>query len=259
MKKCNGITELAESLLPFMLDDTTGVIKSNASHKFNVLLQAKTCEYDIDLGLKTGFSKSRWTRLINQYVDKTRLASFVKLTQSLDTQCSTSMLFKFVVGKKLDHQYGNCLLSVCYCDDILTLFSRTCFAGYMSYFDLALAHKIAEKIGSVSTISFRWYVVDLQLSYLRSLQVIFLDKKLMGKLNYLVNYPKELAHETISWQRVVGVYRRRFLYHYNKSGLSMLKEAKYGPTKRYIKRWLILQDKIEGTYPKSYKLSELEL
>ncbi len=259
MRKYDSITKLSESLLLHMLNSSEGVHKSNAYHEFNMLLQSKTCEYGINLGLKTGFTKSRWTRLINQYVDKASLTSFTKLAKKLDNQCSVSMLFKSIVGKKLNHQYGNCLLSVCYCNKTLTLFSRTCFAGYMSYFDLALAHKIARKIGDVKNIKFRWYVVDLQLSYLRSLQLIFLDKEFMANLNYLIDSPKKLSQFSISWQRVVGVYRRRFLYHYKKSGLRMLDEAKYGPTKRYIKRWLMLQGKLKGVYPKSLTLSELEL
>jgi len=259
MKAYNTITELSKSLLFYMLSSREGVVKSNAYHRFNVLLESKTCEYSMNLGLKTGFTKSRWTKLVKQYVDKTRLHSFVKLAQNLEGQCSVSMLFKPVVGKKLDHQYGNCLLSVCYYNNTLILFSRTCFVGYLSYFDLALAHKIAEKIDNVKSIKFRWYIVDLQLSYLRSLQIIFLDKKLMSKLNYLVKHPRKLISETISWQRIVRVYKRRFLYHYNKSGLKMLKEAKYGPAKRYIKRWLILQGRLEGNYPKSFSVRELKL
>jgi len=255
----NNITQLSKSLLPYMLGSSGGVIKSNAYHIFDVLLQSKTCEYDIDLGLITGHTKNRWTKLISQYIDRTRLDSFIELARGLDNQCSVAMQFKAVTPRKLHHQYGNCLLAIVYSNNTLTLFSRTCYVGYMSYFDLALAHKIACTIKDPKDIRFKWYISDLQVSFLRTLQVIMLDKDLNKKLVQLSKHPKKLAQSSVSWQRIVGVYRRRFLYHYEKSGDSILEEIKYGPTKRYVKKWLILQNKLPGTYPQSFTVRELSL
>jgi len=253
------ITELSKSLLPYMLNNTGSVAKGNAYHVFNVVLESKTCKYDIDLGLTTGHTKIRWKRLVSLYIDRDKLTNFIKLAKSLDNQCSVSMQFKSIAGKKLDHQYGNCLLAVCYCNKTLTLFSRTCFAGYMSYFDLALAYKIACEIDSSENISFRWHIIDLQVSYLRSLQVIMLDSKLSSRLSYLSKHPKKLTQASLPWQRIVGVYKRRFLCHYDKVGVDILKEAKYGPTRRFIRRWLILQKKLPGNYPKSFTLKDITL
>jgi len=263
-KSYPNLTMLAKNLLPSLLEDRdcAGKVKSNAYHRFNMMFRTKTCEYNVDLGKETGFSKSRWTRLVNQYVDKSRLKAFVKVAKKLDNQCSASMLFKSIMGKRLNHQYGNCLLSITYCDNTITLLSRTCYAGYMSFFDIALAHKIAEKIGDPSKIKFRWYVVDLQVSYLRSLQVIFLNKKLMTKLKRLHKKPKSIFERApMPWQRVAGVYRRRFLYHYKKSGMKMLAEAKYGPAKRYIEKWFYLTGRLKpkNGYPKSFTLKDIKL
>jgi len=261
-KSYPNLTMLAKNLLPSLLEDDEGTGKSNAYHRFNMLFRAKTCEYNVNLGKETGFSKSRWTRLVNQYVDQDRLEAFINVTRKLGNQCSASMLFKSIAGKRLNHQYGNCLLSVTYCNNTLTLLSRTCYAGYMSFFDLALAYKIAEKIGDPSKIKFRWYVVDLQVSYLRSMQVIFLNKRLMTKLKSLHKKTKTAFERApLPWQRVAGVYRRRFLYHYAKSGMKMLDEAKYGPAKRYIEKWFYYRGKLKpkGVYPKSFTLKDIEL
>lgn len=259
MLRYKTITELSHDILPYWLAQEPDLIKTNASHFLDVCFETDSCEYDIDLGLVGGYTKGRWTRLVTQYVEPTHLEAFVNSCKALNNQVSVSFLFKPVAQKKLDHQYGNCLLAVTYVGNKLTLFSRTCFAGYMSYLDLALAHKIACLIGSPSEISFKWCILDWQISYLRTLQTIMLNKKLFAKLEYLSKHPKKLAKESITWQRILGVYNRRFLYHYDRVGMNILSEAKYGPVKKIIKRWLSMKGRLEMDYPKSLLIQDVEI
>jgi len=260
MKIYPDITELSKDLLPRMLVGVGGSYKPSAYHEYNREFVAESCVYDLDLGLVTGHTKRRWTLLVNQYIDRNELEGFVKLTQEMGIRGSVGILFKRVVSKKRYHQLGNCLMGICFSDNTITLLSRTCMIGYMHYIDLALAHKIAIRIGDPKSIGFRWYIVDAQVSYLKTLQTIMLDNRYYRKLKHLATHPRQLSQASSLWQQIVRVYQRRFVaLEEDYLNIGIREVAKHGPLRRMVKKWLILEDKLPGNYPRSMKVKDLVL
>jgi hypothetical protein len=175
---------------------------------------SRSCEYDFDLGL-LGLTRSRWTRLVNMYIDPLQLARFkgrVDRLAEADRQTLTvSLPFRELTElnhRERSHPWGGCLLALTYrCHPpTLILHSRTTRIGYTSFLDLALAYVIFKKVVSPATgllpcqCKFIWYVDLPQLS------CIFV-------IRYLMRSPiwKEILRHPPQgqpWTAIIKAYKR---------------------------------------------------
>jgi len=271
--KAGTITELMESTTRSMLEDNSSktFYRTNSLHIPDVSLHAQNCVYDLDVR-SLWLYKQRWTRLIRQYIDKTELTRFVKqarliLEGEVHKGTCTSMLFKNPVSKPREHKWGGCLMGLTFHYNInnrptITMYSRTCFMGYMAFLDAAIPHlillrKILEGSNySIEDVQFRWHISSMQLHSFKILPYMHQHKDLMKKLRYWHRHRRGSA-QSILWKNICRYYNK-IRGEYDQYGVDMLKHCKYGPLRRIEKRWLEHQGYLPKKKPEHLYLTELD-
>ncbi len=239
------ITEAMKQMIHFHLySSKVDFVGASHTHLFDMVITADTCDYDIDIGKTLWFSKSRWNRLLNKYVDFERLKIFLDRSKRIvgGTGTTVGMLFKDPESQDEArvHRWGGCLQSLIFRigsdkQPELVMNSRTCFAGYMACIDAGLVYHISKEIIDPESIKFRWNIADQQISYGRILAYIFSDKDLLKTFKKY----KESDHSSPTWRNVKGVFRRNFQAYdekYWSKGKYVF--SKYGPIKRLQIRYL---------------------
>lgn len=134
---------------------------------YNNLYRSRTCNYDFDLGL-VGLTPTRWPRLVNDYIDRTRFANWLPKVKKLGRGRELLFPFKEVVPvqrkKMSNYNYGACLLGLTFrlYPPKVTLFSRATNWSQIGALDLALARAfawhISDYMGNVELdeIEFSW-------------------------------------------------------------------------------------------------------
>ena len=201
--------------LRMMLEpDLWDALKAPRIFSFTNVLTAQTHQLDGDLS-QVGFTKARWTRFLNRYVDHTTLSSW--LQKAKEAEGLTSLLWK-TKTKEGDHTGGECMVGMSFrpSNNTLTVYSREVEFPTRGLLDAAFINRIGFYLdrGDLKVV---WMIGGLQLSMLHSIP--FLVKE--GKLDQM------LALDTKT-----GSYLRYMTNH-----LTNGHEVKYGPAKRMKKRW----------------------
>jgi len=272
--KAKTITELMEKTTRYMLGNSSSkpFRKTNSLHILDVSLYAQSCVYDLDVR-SLWLYKQRWTRLIRQYIDRTELTRFTEQARSIlegevHEGASTSMLFKDPVKKPKEHKWGGCLIGLTFHGDInnhptITMYSRTCFMGYIAFLDAAIPYLILLKeilAGtdniSVKDIRFRWHITSMQLHAFKILPYIHQHKDLMKELRYWHRHRKGSA-KSVLWKSICR-WHSKIKNEYDVYGVDMLKRCKYGPLRRIEKRWLEHCGHLPKKKPDHVYLTELD-
>lgn len=273
------ITELMHKTTRHLLDrkESNEVYEANALHLFNVALHAKSCNYQIDIRKDLWLTKKKWNQLIKQYIDRKRLDRFTEQSALiLDGKArrkgaSTNMLFKDPKREDTKHYWGGCLIGLTFQGELgnhptITLYSRTCFMGYVGFLDAAIPALLVSKeilTGISDTTSadveFRWYVTTMQIHSFKILPYIHSRLDLLKELKYWTRHRRSLQNSTksILWKNIIRYYCK-MLNNYHRYGIDMLEECKYGPWRRIQTRWLEHRGELLQRGPKSLLITELD-
>lgn len=162
----------------------------------HVVAQAESMEYFFDL--KTMWlTPSRWTMMINQYVDAVFLQEWIDKCAKhigIKGRGNGHMRFKEVKprggkaqGNQETRRWGSCMLGLSYSAlpvPTITFFSRTSYLGYLAGMDLSVAYTsaryLAEAMGrDVEEFRFVWMLQSAQFHNFKSLAYLLChpDKK----------------------------------------------------------------------------------
>lgn len=156
---------------------------------------ADSCKYSLNMGTDLWLTPTRWTTLINQYVDPAAFMLFLDNVKELALKGRgiIAMDMKGVRATVVDgspratrRRHGACMRMITYRNypsPTISLYSRTSYMGYIGGLDMMLAHKIAEQIANIKNlrmedVRFRWHVEMVQLHGFKSLSYIFTSTKL---------------------------------------------------------------------------------
>ena len=237
------------------------------THLYDVRLTAESCRCDFDVGKHLWLNRSRWTRLLRDYLNPERLTLFLdqaRLIYNGEARCgaTTNMLMASPVRSPKKHRWGGCMMGMTFRSDgykhsTLTLYSRTTYMGYIGLLDMAVAHCIARAITpELDTVGFRWHISSQQLHCFKTLPYIYSQPDLMKRLEQFTKRRRGTSRRPPTWVHIVKWYRK-VLEHYAKWGVNMLDYEKYGPFRRIKRRWLEYKGYLKKNVPPSLPVSEL--
>jgi hypothetical protein len=168
--------------------DELDVISTVDVQIHNVIAEADSMDWEFDLK-DLWLTPSRWTMMINQYLDGPELKAFMELCTGrigLKGRGIATLRTKVVLPRggeatghtnKLTRRWGSCMLNITYKampHPQITLYSRTSYMGYLSALDLTVAWMVgrylAEALGvDVKTFRFVWYNEAIQWHNFKSL------------------------------------------------------------------------------------------
>lgn len=166
--------------------DQLDVISNVDVQVFHVMARADSMEWDFDLK-RMWLTPSRWTMMINQYVDAVFLREWIdKCVKHIGTKGRgiAHMRFKEVrarggkeQGNKETRRWGSCMLGLSYHavpEPTITFFSRTSYLGYLSGLDLSVAYTCARYLAvalgaDVEEFKFVWMLQAAQFHNFKSL------------------------------------------------------------------------------------------
>ena len=249
------ITKAVNNALNFALSSESlkrSFYNANAFHILNMTIQADSCQYTLDVGKNLWLNKSRWSRLIKEYIIKEKMDIFIEQCRGVFLNAAPlgaipGFLFADPKRSVIKHRWGGCLMGASFAggkklETTLTFYSRTSYIGYVGFLDAAIAHVIAQKIiegtdGSLDDIKFVWHIASMQMHYFKIIPYMLSQPRLFNQLVYLEKHRTVLAKETSSWRHIARFYCR-IVDDYEKYGTSMVEKEPYGPLKRIKRRWL---------------------
>ena len=214
---------------------------------YDNLLACESMAFDMDLGRDLWLNRSRWTRLVRQYLDPSQTARF--LDRAADIGLGEGKRGVVTEAHTLDvrreakkHRWGACMLGFTYRGvrngkfdqkPTISMHSRVSYIAYIGGLDLGLAHVLAREIGKrievpVEEFRFRWYIDALQFHGFKSLPLLYRRDYVRD----LENHDLRAEYPTIKlvgkwWDKVVND---------TEAGKPLLEE-KYGPLRRVKRRY----------------------
>jgi hypothetical protein len=265
------ITELLNNAISYHLNlEIPDAVLGIETHAFDVVLEANSCEYSLDVGKDLYLNVGRWSRLVKEYLNKEHLERFIKLSKFIASGearkgASTEMRFKDPIRSEKKHKLGGCLMGAVWRGSLkennctLIFYSRTTYLGYLAHLDAAIAHIIARKIvgkENLHKVKFKWYICSQQFHCFKSLPLLYTKPQIMKKLdeyslsNNIDDLPPTIR-DTVKWlKRIKRLYKEH--------GLKMLDIEKYGPMKRVERRWCQHMKYIKDYIPPSLPVNKLD-
>lgn len=254
------------------------------THLFDVVLNADSCAYDLDVGREVWLNIGRWSRLIREYVPLEGLNRFVSQAQEIMNGgardgATANLLFNELPPEAEDivaaemqfrdpkryakkHRWGGCLMGATFRQNkdktfTLTFLSRTTYIGYMGLLDAGIANRIAACItNDVSRIKFRWVLSSMQLHAFKTLPYIYSQPDMMAKLEAAEKDRKKIQIMPPTWKAVCQWFFK--VVDCNEAhGAGMLELEKYGPLRRIKRRWLEHKGLVAKQPPPSLPITSL--
>lgn len=245
------MTELHDNMCTFLVEateDELDVISTVDVQRHNVLAEAESMIWDFDMK-SMWLTKSRWTMMINQYLDPDELTAWVdRCTSKIGAKGRgiAVMRTKTVAARggaatghtnKETRRWGSCMLAVSYKalpQPQITLYSRTSYLGYIGALDLTVAWMcgkyLADAMGiDVKDIRFVWMNEAIQWHNFKSLA-------------FLLNHPDKTRRKA---------YRRLMMKKDSKLREDEVAALEASPALRLSRKWLakvIAEDKAGRTY-----------
>lgn len=140
---------------------------------FDTMLSAASMQYEMDVSQELWMTKSRFTSLQRDYLEKDPVLKFIQQATELPPKrAALCQLMARVKPKNhpLKYRWGNCILGFTFRDaprPVFSMFSRTTAITRMGGLDLALAYCLASMIAEarndeVEDFGFRWHIAALQ-------------------------------------------------------------------------------------------------
>ncbi len=260
------MTEVMHQATQRMIFDTSpDVVLGIESHFFDTVLKAKTANFELDLGHTVWLNRSRWSRLIREYLPLKKWELFKEQAwEIIDGQArkgaTTQMMFREPERFAKKHRWGGCLMSATFRQKRgegweLTFYSRTTYMGYMAFLDAAIAHVMVREICdayedvSFEDISFTWHICDAQLHCFKTLPYMY--SHLADGLEVSSCILSPTLTNILKWQDKIDKA-------YDDHGKNMLDHEKYGPFKRIKRRWMESQGHSTKNLPPKCTLDMLD-
>jgi len=234
---------------------------------YDNLLACESMAFDLDLGRDLWLNRSRWTRLVRQYLDASDTAQF--LDRSADIGLGegkrgvvTQMPCASVRREAKKHRWGNCMLGFTYrgvrrngkFDErpTITMHSRVSYIAYIGGLDLGLAHVLGREIGRrievpVEEFRFRWHVDSLQFHGFKSLPLLY-------RQEYIADLENPSLRSEYPTIKLVGRWWDQVVRDHE-AGIP-LDEQKYGPLRRIRRRY---QEYVDEEFLPSCHVKTLDL
>lgn len=226
------MTELHEMMTRSLIEAGSGeldVVSSVDVALHNVIGQAQSMDWELDLK-SYWLTKSRWTMMVNQYLDPEELTAWLEMVTSkigIKSRGIALMRTKTVAARggeitghnnKVSRRWGSCMIAISYKAiprPQITLYSRTSYMGYLSALDLTVAWMcgkyIAEALNiDVKDISFVWMNEAIQWHNFKSMAwaLCHTDKKTRKQMRRILIKPEskmkeadlELLHKSAALQ-----------------------------------------------------------
>lgn len=245
------MTELHDKMCTYLVEataDQLDVISTVDVQVHNVMAQADSMDWDFDMK-NMWLTKSRWTMMINQYLDPEEVEAWVnRCTEKIGRKGRgiAMMRTKTVAARggaatghtnKETRRWGSCMLALSYKAlpaPQITLYSRTSYLGYIGALDLTVAWMagkyLADAMGmDVKDIKFVWMNEAVQWHNFKSLA-------------FLLNHPKKKRRKA---------YRRLMMKPLKKLTPEELQILEDAPAMKLSRKWLakvIQEDKDGRTY-----------
>lgn len=245
------MTELHDKMCTALVtarEEELDVISTVDVQIHNVIAEAESMDWDFDMK-SMWLTKSRWTMMVNQYLDPEEVTAWVdRCTSKIGTRGRgiAVMRTKMVAARggaatghtnKETRRWGSCMLAVSYKAlpaPQITLYSRTSYLGYIGALDLTVAwmlgKTLAEAMGiKVEDIRFVWMNEAIQWHNFKSLA-------------FLLNHPNKKRRKK---------YRRLMMKSTKKLEPDEIKALKKSPALHLSRKWLakvIAEDKAGRTY-----------
>lgn len=201
----------------------------------DVMGYAHTMDWEFDLK-SMWLTKSRWTMMVNQYIDPELLKNWIELsTGKIGTKGRGIAVMRTKVVKprggaatghtnKETRRWGSCMLNLSYKavpKPTITLHSRTSYLGYIGALDLSVAWMCAKYLGhelglQPTDFSFVWHIEAIQWHNFKSLA-------------FMLNHPDP------EWR---GVYRRLLIKPVSKLTPREVEILEINPAVRMSRDWL---------------------
>jgi hypothetical protein len=171
----------------------------------NVFATAETMDWECDIS-RFWIPPSRWTRMINQYVDpegvKVWLEQIVKRAEIKNANRlvlrmnSVQSSFR---GNATVRAMGACMLFLSFSlqpQPTISLHSRTCYVGYLSCLDMSVAYHLGRLAASalgmeITEFRFQWFVETIQYHRFRTIAFPLGDEAERKKFRTAVGLAKE--------------------------------------------------------------------
>lgn len=251
MFRADTMTELHDQMCTYLVEapeHKLDVISTVDVQKHNVIAEAASMDWDFDMK-SMWLTKSRWTMMVNQYLDPDEVTAWVdRCTSKIGTKGRgiAVMRTKTVAARggaatghtnKETRRWGSCMLAVSYKAlprPQITLYSRTSYLGYIGALDLTVAwmlgKALADSMGiDVKDISFVWMNEAIQWHNFKSLA-------------FLLNHPDKKRRKH---------YRRLMMKPMKKLDIEEKEELRLSPALHLSRKWLakvIDEDKAGRTY-----------
>jgi hypothetical protein len=216
--------------------------------RYDNLVGCKSMAYQFDLGRDLWLNRSRFTVLQREYLDLSRLDSFLRRAEEIGLGgvkhgVVTSMMFRSPEFRAKKHRWGGCMTGLNFRvsnegQPTLALQSRVTYITYMGGADLALCHVIAREIGKrigkgPEDFAFRWNCISHQAHSFKGIPYLFRAGlwPLIVDPDAAAEYPSD-HHPTL---RLIRKWSSGIVSKYE-AGVP-LESEKYGPLRRVRRRY----------------------
>lgn len=200
------LTDLHDDLCRYIVhasEDELDLVSSVDVAIHNTLSVAHSMEWEFDLK-DLWLTKSRWTMMINQYIDRDALRVWLaQCTGRIGTKGRGIAVLRTKDVKprggeatghnnKETRRWGSCMLAISYKavpEPQITLYSRTSYLGYLSAMDLSVAwmagRYLAKELGiPVEAFKFVWMNEALQYHYFKSMAYLLNHRNKKSRKSY---------------------------------------------------------------------------
>lgn len=213
----------------------------------NVIARAESFGWDFDLK-RMWLGKSRWTAMINQYVNPVALeewldtieAKLVGRKRGVSVLRSNNVAQRTNAHSRVWRRWGSCMLSFGYRampQPQITLHSRTSYFGYIAALDLTVAHTMAQLIGErvglePGEMSFVWHIECAQYHAFKSMAYLLGDPDMRERfLEPETPHTREDAPALYYSTKWLDSFRKE-----DDEG-KLYGDMNFGQTRRIRKRW----------------------
>jgi len=237
--------------------------------RYGSVYRASSLAYDYDISRNLWLARSRWTRLVRQYLDLSETTQFIQRAAAIGLGegkrgVITSMQSARVTRERTKHRWGGCTMGYTFrglrngdgaLKPTLSMHGRVAYVAYIGALDLALAHVIGRLIAkrieiSVSDIAFEWHLGAAQLHAFKSLPMLYSD----GWMPYFELESMRRKYPAI---KLIGRWHDGIVDSTESD--QPLDEIKYGPLRRVTRRYreYINEDFMPSLFVKDLTLEAL--
>jgi hypothetical protein len=223
--------------------------------RYDNMVSCSSMDYKFDLGRDLWLNRSRFTVLQREYLDLSRLDSFLRRTEEIGLGgvkhgVVTSMPFRAPENRAKKHRWGGCMASLNFRmsaegQPVLILQSRVSYISYIGGADLALCNvigrEIARRIGrDVADFGFVWNCASFQTHSFKSIPYLFRA----GLWPLIVDEEATVQYPDKNYPALKLIRRwARQIVEKHESGVP-LDHEKYGPLRRVRRRY---EEWVDGT------------